>query len=139
MPATATTASPSEALRETNLRLLRWLDRMAESCPAESCGAGSYPPTFNHGKRSLASPEDIAALLSELMRTGASLRAHASPAGADPEFDLQLQRYREHVERLRAVLPSIHGQLLAERARLEAQRARVRSAAEWARASRQTL
>jgi hypothetical protein len=29
--------------------------------------------------------------------------------------------------------------LLGERARLEAQRTRVRSAAEWARASRQTL
>jgi hypothetical protein len=40
---------------------------------------------------------------------------------------------------LRDLLPSLHRQLLAERSRLEAQRSRVQSAAQWARASRQTL
>jgi hypothetical protein len=116
--------SPSQDLREANQRLLGWLDRMAD----------------DWGTRCLASPEDIAMLLSVLMRAGSRLREHPVPTpGADPEFDLQLLQYRNHVERLRALLPSIHGQLLAERARLEAQRARVRSAAEWARASRQTL
>jgi hypothetical protein len=43
------------------------------------------------------------------------------------------------VEQLRELLPFIQSQLLRERARLEDQRTRVQSAAEWARASRQTL
>jgi hypothetical protein len=92
----------------------------------------------------------MAALLSELLRAGAALRAEPIPAKGkgngndngnsnDPELDSELELYRRNVERLRDLLPSIHRQLLAERARLEAQRARVRSAAEWARASRQTL
>lgn len=117
------TSSRSAELRQTNQRLLDWLDRMATGCEA----------------RRVATPEDIASLLSELMRAGAGLRAQPVPAGTDPEFDRELERYRGHVERLRDLMPSIHSQLLAERARLEAQRARLRSAAEWARASRQTL
>jgi len=117
------TPSRTENLRETNQRLLGWLDRMATGCEP----------------RCVATPEDIASLLSELMQAGAGLRAQPVPPGTDPEFDRELAQYRGHVERLRDLMPSIHGQLLAERARLEAQRARLRSAAEWARASRQTL
>ena len=37
------------------------------------------------------------------------------------------------MERLRALLPSLQAALLKERARLEQQRERVQSAAEWAR------
>jgi hypothetical protein len=110
--------------RETNARLNFWLDSMVAK----------------HGRPALATPEQMAALLSELLRAGAGLRAEPMPEkGNDPELDLELEKYRCNVERLREFLPSIHRQLLAERARLEAQRARVRSAAEWARASRQTL
>jgi len=66
---------------------------------------------------------------------GARLRAEPLPTkGTDSELDQELEQYRRNVERVRELLPSIHGQLLAERARLGAQRARVRSAAEWARA-----
>jgi len=50
-----------------------------------------------------------------------------------------LSAYRKQVERLRVLLPSIHQTLLGERARLEQERARVTSTAEWARRSRQTL
>jgi hypothetical protein len=114
----------SQDLRETNQRLRHWLAGMI----AES------------GQRRAATPEDICVLLSELSRAGAKLRAEPLPAkGADRELDEELEQYRCNVELLRKLLPSIHGQLLAERARLEAQRARVQSAAEWARASRQTL
>jgi uncharacterized protein (DUF849 family) len=116
--------SLAQNLRETNGRLCSWLDSMATK----------------QGQPALATPEHIAALLSELLRAGAGLRAEPlTPRGDDPELDRELAAYRRHVERLRELLPSIHTQLLAERARLEAQRARVRSAAEWARASRQTL
>jgi len=116
--------SRSQNLRDTNHRLRFWLESMVAS----------------HGQLAPATPEHMAALLSELLRVGAGLRAEPIPAkGQDPELDGELEKYRRNVERLRELLPSIHSQLLGERARLEAQRTRVRSAAEWARASRQTL
>jgi hypothetical protein len=113
-----------ENLRDTNRRLGYWLDTIAP---------GSDPPT-------LVTPEQMTALLSELLRAGAGLRAHplVSP-NPDPALDSELVIYRKLVERLRDLMPSIHSHLLAERARLELQRFRVQSAAEWARASRQTL
>jgi hypothetical protein len=117
------TTSRTQELHETNRRLRCWLTRIA----AEP------------GQRTAPTPEDITMLLSELMQTGARLRAEPVVTGADPEFDRQLELYRGHIEQLRDLLPSIHGELLAERARLEAQRARVRTASEWAQASRQTL
>jgi hypothetical protein len=85
-------------------------------------------------------PENIAALLSELLSAGACLRAQPLPSrGLDDELDRELDEYRRHVERLRGLLPSIHRELLAERARIETRRSRVVSVTEWARASRQTL
>jgi hypothetical protein len=85
-------------------------------------------------------PRQMTALLSELLSAGAGFRATGLPVpGEDRELDPELKKYRWQVERLRDLLPSIHQGLLAERARVEAQRSRVRSVAEWARASRQTL
>ena len=111
-------------LRGANHRMSFWLESMA----------------IQPGQPTGATPQNMAALLSELLRTGAGLRAEPlGPRGDDPELDFELAEYRKYVERLRELLPCIHTQLLAERARLEAQRARVRSAAEWARSSRQTL
>jgi hypothetical protein len=116
--------SLSHNLRDTNHRLRFWLESMVPGLGQPTC----------------AMPEHMAALLSELLRAGAGLRAKPLPAkGADPELEAELEMYRSHVERLRELLPRIHDHLLAERARLEAQRTRVRSAAEWARTSRQTL
>jgi hypothetical protein len=116
--------SRAEELRETNRRMRFLLDTTL---------AQQEQPAFT-------TPEQMAALLSELLRAGAVLRAEPLPAkGSNPELETELHEYRRHVERLRELLPSIHHQLLAERARLETQRNQVRSAAEWARASRQTL
>jgi len=85
-------------------------------------------------------PERIAALLSELLFAGAALRAWPLPLrGCDHELDRELDQYRRMVEQLRDLLPSIHQQLLAERARLEARRSHLVCMAEWARVSRQTL
>jgi hypothetical protein len=118
------TPSRSQNLRDTNCRMRFWLDSMM----AQS------------GQPAVVSPERMAALLSELLQAGVALRAAAIPArGTDPELDAELDQYRKHVARLHLFLPSIHNQLLIERARLEVQRNRVRSASEWARASRQTL
>jgi hypothetical protein len=113
-----------ETLRSTNPRLRFLLDSIA---------AGAGDPA-------VATPGHMAALLQELSTVGAALRARPLPApGHDAELDRQLAQYRSQVERLRELLPSIHQQLLAERARLEAQRSRFQSAAAWARTSRQTL
>jgi hypothetical protein len=113
-----------ENLRESNRRLSLVLDGIA------------VPNT----QPRVASPEQMAALLSELLRVGASLRSEPPVTrGNDPELDAELGRYRGHVERLRDLLPSLHSQLLQERARLESQRARIGSAVRWVHASRQTL
>jgi len=114
----------SQSFRETNSRLRYWLDSL--TCEGE--------------RQCAATPELITELLSELSRAGAELRAEPIPArGIDPVLDRELDLYRRNVELLRDFMPSIHSQLLVERSRLEAQRARIQSAAEWARASRQTL
>lgn len=114
----------AQNLQETNRRLRCWLDRMAEEC----------------GRRRPALPEDISALLSELLLVGAGLRAEAiPPRGTETDLDRELDCYRRNIEQLRQLLPSIHGQLLAERARIETQRSRIASAEQWAKASRQTL
>jgi hypothetical protein len=118
------THSRSQSLHQTNQRLRHWLDSML----AQS------------GQLAVVNPEHITILLSELSRAGAELRANPLPiGGADPELDQELNLYRRNVELLCQLMPSIHNQLLVERARLEAQRAQVQSAADWARASRQTL
>ena len=118
------TLSPLQSLRDANRRLHSWLGSMVAS----------------HDQPAHITPDLIAALLSELVRVGAGLRAHPLPTkGNDPELDGELATYRGNVERLRELLPSIHTQLLIERARLEAQWARIHSAAQWARASRETL
>jgi hypothetical protein len=116
--------SPSQSLRNANRRIGFWLDSIANNPERPA------PPT----------PENMAALLSELVRVGAGLRAQPLPLpGNDAELDRELDTYRRNVERLREVLPSIHTQLLVERARLEAQWTRIHSASQWARASRETL
>jgi hypothetical protein len=111
-------------LHGTNQRMGSWLDHVLAQ----------------QGRPALVSPEQMATLLSELLGAGAALRAEPIPAkGNDPELDAELETYRGQVERVRELLPSIHHQLLAERARIEGQRSRVQSVAAWARASRQTL
>ncbi len=115
---------PLQSLRDANHRLHCWLGRMVDS----------------PGQPSSIAPELITALLSELLRVGAGLRAQPLPLkGNDPELDDELDTYRRNVERLRELLPSIHTQMLMERARIEAQWSRIHSAAQWARASRETL
>jgi hypothetical protein len=120
---TALPSLRSESLRDTNRRLDSWLESIIAA-----------------PDRITITPECMGALLSELLRTGSDLRARPiPPKGTDPAWDEELDAYRQNVERLRGLLPSIHSHLLAERARIEGQRTRIRAAAEWARASRQTL
>ena len=85
----------------------------------------------------VATPEQMSALLSELMRAGQRLRV--LPAHCDGNLEQEISEYRNEVERLRSLLPAIQTSLLAERARLERERERLRGAAAWAEASLQTL
>jgi hypothetical protein len=117
------------SLREANSRLGSWLDSMTLSQPDPDKHGPQEP-------RNLI-PQQMAGLLAELMRAGQWLRE--LPREREPEIELELNQYRRHVERLRDLLPSMQAALLQERARLEQERARVQSAAEWARRSRQTL
>jgi len=123
MPLLAPTAL-AQTLRETNVRLSYWLDSL-------------IPDPATLGTPHVATPDLMAGLLSELMIAGQRLRA--LPSERDAAFDAELSEYRKNVERLRTVLPSIHGTLLRERSRLEQERKRVESAAAWACGSRQTL
>jgi len=109
-------------LRETNSRLKFWLDSLSPESPGS-------PPS--------ASPQRIAGILSELMRAGQWVRS--LPDRNLPELCGELAAYRRNVERLRDLLPAIHAGLLRERARLEQERARIASAAEWVRRSRETF
>lgn len=113
----------AQDLCETNSRLRFWLDSLIRQQDAV--------------KPSPATPQQMAGLLSELMRAGQRLRA--LPAQKEPELEYELNRYRKNVARLHTLLPSIQSTLLAERARLEQERSRVESAAVWVRGSRQTL
>jgi hypothetical protein len=112
-------------LHETNRRLSVLLN----SLPA--------PTDHAEDQSRAATPQQMSGLLSELMRAGEWLRAMPKESGA--ALEQEISEYRRQVERLRERLPLIHGELLRERARLELERERVRSASEWARLSRQTL
>jgi len=121
----------AQNFHETNARLACLLDSLLPD-PLPPHG-----PTLVHPSPRAATPPQMAALLSELMRAGQWLRS--LPSEKDTALEQELSEYRKQVERLRTLLPSIHSTLLGERARLEQERARVVSAGEWARRSRQTL
>ena len=115
----------TQNLHETNSRLSASLDRL------------SPRPDRSETQMHPVTPQQMAGLLSELMRAGQWLRE--LPVDRDLGLEQELSEYRKNVERLRKLLPSIHGTLLRERARLEQERARVESAAQWAHRSRETF
>lgn len=121
----------AQNLRETNARLALCLDSLIM---ASHPGSASNSPQARP-----ATPQQMSALLSELMRAGEWLRALPNSPDRDAAVEHELSEYRKNVERLRDLLPSIHGALLKERSRLEQERARVETAAQWVRGSRQTL
>lgn len=113
-------AQLTENLRQTNTRLRFWLE--------------SLDPDPAH-----PAPQLISELLSELLRAGVWLRGAARPEERGVQLQAEMGEYRQNLERLRDRMPAIHRCLLAERARLEAERTRIESAVEWVQGSRQTL
>ena len=57
----------------------------------------------------------------------------------DAALEKEVVRYRQNLAHLVHVLPSLHGNLLTEKARLEQARAHLEAAAAWAQASKKTL
>jgi hypothetical protein len=142
-PDIRTQHTPAQHLRETNSRLCVWLDDLAPNAISVSrASSGSMPSAISNSQPTsmpAATPRQMAGLLAELMRAGQCLRELPSEHERDAALETEVNQYRKNVERLRDLMPSIHGALLRERARLEQERARVESAAEWVRRSRQTF
>ena len=83
-------------------------------------------------------PQDFSDLLSEILRAAECLRDQP-PTSEAVELAQASLEYRTNLERLREFLPLLHGNLLAEKSRLEAARAQVAAAGAWAEASTKTL
>jgi hypothetical protein len=130
-------ADLAQIFQGTNARLALLLDSLIPDQAPSQLPLNPPSSTRSNLAPRAATPQQMAALLSELMQAGQWLRS--LPSEKDVALERELSQYRKQVERLRAVLPSLQQTLLGERARLERERARVVSAAEWACRSRQTL
>lgn len=84
-------------------------------------------------------PQDFSDLLAEILRAADCLRRQ--PLEFEPAEAVQLAslEYRSNLEELRDFLPQLHGNLLAEKSRLEAEQAQLTAASAWARTSTGTL
>ena len=82
-------------------------------------------------------PEHLSILLAELLRVGETVQSEGVPEN-DPELSMALHQYRQHMERLRELLPSLQACLLNERARLEAERSHLEAACAWTESSKHT-
>ncbi len=109
-------------VHEANSRLTFWLNSLV----------------LSRADTPAVTPEQMAALLSELMRAGEWMR-NGQPQSRTRDVEETIREYRGQLERIRDLLPTIHRQLLAERARIESERSRVKCAAAWAQASRRTF
>ena len=83
-------------------------------------------------------PQDFSDLLSEILRAAECLRGQPAQL-EEMELAQASLEYRTNLEKLREFLPQLHGNLLAEKARLETARAQVAATAAWAQASTRTL
>jgi len=111
-------AVPVQELEKTNGKLQLLLETLG---PAEA------PPAIN--------TQHVADVFAEVMRVGEWLRDGLA-RNAEGRMAEELGRYHRHLEQLRQLLPRIHGHLLTERARLEAERNHLEAAAAWARSAR---
>jgi hypothetical protein len=82
-------------------------------------------------------PDHLAVVLTEILTVGEWLQNGRVP-GDDVGLAAAIRQYRNHLERLRGLLPSLHADLLTERARLESERSHLEAATAWTGASRST-
>ena len=84
-------------------------------------------------------PQDFSDLMAEILCAADCLRSQPALSEDDAAVEQETLEYRRNLENLRDFLPQLHGNLLAEKSRLESARAHVATAAAWARSSGQTL
>ena len=109
-------------LRCANERLYALLAQLRQ----ESVGAG------------IGGTDALLRLLSEVANTARLSGMFAQCVGS-AAGEKELSKYREILEELRQLLPTIQIRLLSDRARLEAERAHCCSLTAWAETSRRTL
>jgi hypothetical protein len=128
---------PSDALdtlREVNDHLRSALIRL---CPEQSSEQSSVQ--LPEPKGGSIRSQDLAGIRGEILRAAECVhrpRPHSESAAA---FEKEALEYRTNLEKLRHILPLVHGRLLAGKSRLEAARNHVAAAAAWARASKESL
>jgi hypothetical protein len=83
--------------------------------------------------------EDFSSLLSEIVHAADCLQHQPAPPEAAEAVERATLEYRTNLEKLRALLPQLQGNLLAEKSRLETAQAHIAAAAAWARSSTTTL
>jgi hypothetical protein len=83
-------------------------------------------------------PQDFSDLMSEILRAAECLANVPAPSDATA-LEREMLEYHRNLEQLRDFLPQLHGNLLAEKSRLETARAHIATASAWARSSGQTL
>jgi hypothetical protein len=84
-------------------------------------------------------PQDFSDILSQLLRAAGCLRRLPAQPEAAAALEKESLKYRSNLEKLKDLLPDLHGRLLAEKSRLETAQTHVAAAAAWARASKNTL
>ncbi len=111
-------------LCELSRRLKQWTERICNPLA---------PP--------VASPEDLMSAVSLVLQANDILRTHGNESvlkewpdkeRQDKEWRDAVSIYRGQLERIREHLPRVHARLHEEKIRLEAQRARMLAAMEWA-------
>jgi hypothetical protein len=83
--------------------------------------------------------QDLAGIRSEILRVAACVHRPQPHSESAAAFEKESLEYRTNLEKLRHLLPLVHGRLLAGKSRLEAARNHVAAAAAWARASKDSL
>ena len=84
-------------------------------------------------------PSSLSGLLAELLRVAECLGKMPAAGLREIKLEKEISEYRANLEELSQLLPSVHGQLLAEKTRLEIARSHVQAAALWTQLSQKTL
>ena len=116
-------AEAIETLRQVNDRLQSTLVRL-------------------HPERSLCStitPEDFSAIIREISRARECLQQLSPDTDTAVPVEKELLEYRDNLEKLKQLLPDLHGRLLTEKLRLETVNNNLAAAAAWAQANEKTL
>jgi hypothetical protein len=87
----------------------------------------------------LLKPGDLSDLRAIVSHATGCRRSLASGAVPDAELENEICEYRNNLEKLAQVLPSVQGSLLAEKARVQNAQLHVAATNAWAQASKRTL